>query len=70
VLSPDERRALLEEAGSGDRRARLRAARRLAGEAPPSPAAYLAQLSSAVRVFAPFRTERPRPPRPGDTFKL
>jgi len=70
MLSPEERRALLEEAGDGDRRVLLRAARRLAGEVPPAPATFLAQLSSAVRVFAPFRAERPRPPRLGGTFKL
>ena len=70
MLSPEECRALIEEAGDADRMARLRAARRPAGETPPAPAAFLAQLSSAVRVFAPFRAGRPRPPRPGDTFKL
>ena len=70
MLSPEELRGLLEEAGDGGRRERLRAARQATARPPAAPAAYLAQLSSVARMLAPFRSERPRPQRLDRTFKL
>jgi len=69
MLSPEERLAMLEEAGDPRRRAVLRqlASRR---RQPQTPAEMLAFVSTSASLFAPFARSRPRRRPRGQCFLL